>query len=317
MTARAPDTEPLPPDDAFALLGDETRVEVLRVLGAADGPLSFSALYDSVAVDDSGQFNYHLEKLVGHFVRKTEEGYTLRRMGRRVVEAVLSGAVTETPTLDRRPVDETCEYCGGDVEISWESGSLRTYCTECAGRYGREYDGDGRGSLATEGYLGRLPLPPAGVRDRSPTEAFHAAWTWANLEVYAVSTGLCPRCSATVDASLSVCPDHDAGDGVCPTCESVYALNTHIECTNCIYKSGGAAVLAILAETELLDFLTDHGLNPVAPVSIRAVNAAQQNYEEEILARDPLRARLTFTIDDDTLAVTIDEDLTVVETERS
>ena len=305
----------LSPDDAFALLGNETRVAILRALGEADEPLSFSALHDRSDVRDSGQFNYHLEKLVGHFVRKDDDGYTLRRTGRRVVEAVLSGAVTETPSLERTPVDEYCEYCGAPIEVTWQHGSVRMYCTECAGTYGRAYD-EGRGVPAGEGYLGRLPLPPAGVRDRTPEEVLRAAWTWGNLEIFAMASGICPRCSATVETSVRVCEDHDASDGLCPSCESVYAVAANVSCTNCIFVSGGGAVIALVANTDLLTFVTEHGLNPVAPESIRVLNGVHGDYDEEILQRDPLRARFTFHIDDDSLALTVDENLAVVDVER-
>lgn len=84
----------LPPDDAFSVLGNETRMEIIQELADASDRLPFSELRDRVGVSDSGQFNYHLDKLVGHFVEDTEDGYGLRRAGERVIEAVVSGAVT-------------------------------------------------------------------------------------------------------------------------------------------------------------------------------------------------------------------------------
>jgi len=69
--------EDVPPEDAFSLVANETRMDVLKALWEADGPRSFSALRERVGVRDSGQFNYHLGKLVGHFVRKTADGYRL------------------------------------------------------------------------------------------------------------------------------------------------------------------------------------------------------------------------------------------------
>ncbi|MEF8812383.1 MAG: helix-turn-helix domain-containing protein [Halovenus sp.] len=310
------DETALPPDDVFGLLGNETRIEILSALGEAGEPLGFSALHDRVDMRDSGQFNYHLEQLVGHFVRKTADGYTLTRMGRRVIEAVLSGTVTETPTMERTPVAESCEYCGGAMEISWQGGSVRMYCTECAGRYGHARAGDGGSVSSAEGYLGRLPLPPAGVHGRTPVERLRAAWTWGNLEVAALSTGICPRCSATVETTVTVCESHDAGEGLCDACLRADAIEVKFACTNCIYESGGAATAALYANTELLAFLTAHGLNPIAPDSIHALNSTLQNYEEEILSTDPLRARLTFGVDGETLALTVDEELTVVESAR-
>jgi len=61
------------PDDAFSVLGNETRVEILHVMAEQTGrvteqeTLSFSEIYDNVDVRDSGQFSYHLDKLLDHY----------------------------------------------------------------------------------------------------------------------------------------------------------------------------------------------------------------------------------------------------------
>jgi len=316
MATEERSSNPLSPDEAFSVLGDETRLDILRTLGEATEPLSFSALYEAADVADSGQFNYHLDKVVGHFVRKTDEGYVLRPPGRRVVEAVLSGAVTETPTLERTTIDQHCEYCGSPVEMQWRDGSVELYCTSCAGKFGRTRGGGPEGSASVDGYLGRLTLPPAGVRDRSPDEVARTAWTWTNLEVMAFASGICPRCSATVEYERSVCETHDASGGLCPECDRHNAVTVGVECTNCILKTGGAAVLALLSNTELLSFVTDHDYNPIAPEDIGPVNEAHQDYEEKVLSTDPFEARFTVSVNGDSLALTVDEDLEVVETAR-
>lgn len=110
----------LPPDDAFGVLGNETRIEILQTLGEADEALSFTELRDRVGIRQGGQFNYHLEKVVGHFVGKTEEGYILRQPGRRVVQAVLSGAVTDEPDLDYTEIDEECWWCGAPIVVRYQ-----------------------------------------------------------------------------------------------------------------------------------------------------------------------------------------------------
>ena len=301
------------PDEAFARLGNETRIEILRVLGSAAEPLQFSELYDRTDVGDSGQFNYHLGKLAGQFARKTEEGYTLSRTGRRVVEAVLSGAVTETQELDRTRIDEPCEYCGAPIEVAWSEGSLRLFCTECAGQYGRAREGGTTSADAPAGYLGRLPLPPAGVRDRSPDEVLPAARLSGTMDVYALSEGVCPRCSATVERTVSVCEDHAADETLCEACQSRYATGVGFECTNCIYKGGGGGGLALLTDDAFVEFLVDHGYNPIAVDSTSAVNRVHQNYEEDVLSTDPLRVEFTFRLDGDALSLTVDENLNVIE----
>lgn len=75
-----------------SLLADETRIAILRELYAVtanDGGegLSFSTLRRRVGVSDSGRFNYHLDQLTGQLVRKTDDRYTLTRVGERLVHA--------------------------------------------------------------------------------------------------------------------------------------------------------------------------------------------------------------------------------------
>jgi hypothetical protein len=312
-----PATDTPSPDEAFAALGDETRLSILRILGRADGPLAFSELYDRADADDSGGFNYHLDRLVGHFVEKTDDGYALARPGQRVVEAVRSGAVTETPALARTAVDETCRHCGAPVEIQYRDGSVEMYCTECPGTYGHVHDDGGGVREAPEGYLGRLPFPPAGLADRTPDETLRAAWTWGNLEMLAMASGICPRCGASVEYTVTrACDDHDPGEGYCTACDRIHGVTLAISCSNCPFESGGFAAIGLLANTALLDLLTDHGINPVAPTSIHRADAVHGTYDEDIISTDPFAARFTFAVGDDTLALTVDEAFDVVETER-
>src|SRR6056297_1487616 len=81
------------PADAFSILGNETRVEVLRTLLRVEGPTSYADLRRGVAYDGGGNFNYHLDKLVPHFVRKTEDGYVLRAAGEQVAHVLGSGVL--------------------------------------------------------------------------------------------------------------------------------------------------------------------------------------------------------------------------------
>ncbi|MFB6229082.1 MAG: ArsR/SmtB family transcription factor, partial [Halobacteriales archaeon] len=318
MTGNADTSESstLSPDDAFGVLGNETRIEILRALGDADGPLSFSELHDRVGTRDSGQFNYHLERLTGHFVRKAEDGYVLRRAGRRVIEAVLSGALTDDPTLERTRPEESCWRCGAPIEINWNAGSVEMYCTECAGRYERRHDDGSRGDTVGEGYLGRLPFPPAGLENRAPGEILRTAWTWGNLEILSMSSGICPRCSATVEETIHVCETHDAGDGLCDSCGGRYAAGISFACTNCVFDAGAGFAIALISHTALLSFITSHGLNPISPDSVRRINEVHADYEEEIISTDPLEARFTFHIDDDALTLTV-EGTTVTDTDCS
>lgn len=313
----------LPPDDAFAVLGNETRMEILQTLAEADGPLSFSQLRERVGVGDSGQFNYHLGEVEGHFAAKTDAGYELREAGRMVVEAVLSGAVTRAPVVEPTRIDEPCPLCAGPTAVAYDGGSVKHYCSECEGHYGpvRAPDesatsGDESDRKAEYGFLGSFQLPPAGLRGRTPSEVFRTAVVWGIVELLAAASGVCPRCSAPLAESTSVCEAHDSAGGLCDRCENRHAIHVDFGCTNCLYEAGGALVVSFMADTDVLAFLIDHGINPVSPSSQAVYNAALMDYDEELLSVDPFEARLTLSVDGDTLALTVDDDLDVSEATR-
>jgi hypothetical protein len=254
---------------------------------------------------------------VGHFVAKTDAGYELRRAGERVVEAVLSGAVTDDPVLERTEIDQSCPYCGASVEVRYAQERLVSYCTECEGSYAGSSASGVQSTRNERGYLGYEPLPPAGLDERSPTEVRRAAHTWNMSERLPAASGVCPRCSAALGETVETCDDHD-DDGRCSTCGHRHAVRHTADCTNCIFRQGGAFVLALLADTELLSFLTDHGINPVAPTAHSAPRFTEvvMDYDEELVSVDPLEARFTFVVDGDALTLTVDDDLDVVATER-
>ncbi|MFB6301174.1 MAG: ArsR/SmtB family transcription factor [Halobacteriales archaeon] len=299
----------LAPDDAFSALGNETRMEILQALGEAGEPLTFSELRERVGMRDSGQFNYHLDQVRGHFVRSTEEGYDLQQAGRRVIEAVLSGAVTEEPDLAPTEIDWPCPYCGATTEVMYDvrtSRPLKLYCTECAGP-------EMTWEPFEHGQLAALRFSPAGLRGRTPLEIFQAAATWEHLENLAAYRGVCPRCSGRIDHSISVCASHDATDDACAHCGRRYAIQHDSRCTNCIFDlEAGFAANLLLGSIEMLAFLTDHGINPLTDAWGPIIESA----DETVLSTDPLRARFTFTIEDDHLILTVDETLSVLDSQR-
>jgi hypothetical protein len=73
-----------------------------------------------------------------------------------------------------------------------------------------------------------------------------------------------------------------------------------------VFEAGGGFVVALLDDTDLLSFVTEHGLNPISPGSLRPLNEVHSNYEEEIISVDPFEARFTFHVGDDTLTLTVE-----------
>jgi hypothetical protein len=102
----------LGPAEAFSLVGDETRMTILEALWHADDPpVQFSTLYALSETDTSAQFNYHLNQLTGHFVRKRTGGYELRTAGENVVRAVVAGSFNAHPAPGPIETADPCTRC--------------------------------------------------------------------------------------------------------------------------------------------------------------------------------------------------------------
>jgi hypothetical protein len=296
------------PEEAFSVVGDETRLQILQALGEAEEPLTFSELYRRVDYDDTANFNYHLGKLEGHFVRKTDEGYSLRHAGGRIVEAILSGTVTEDPVMERTPVETPCFLCGGQMEVGYREERVFGYCTECGGTRGEESSTVGESPGSADDIVGGVTLPPAGVHDRTPSELLRAAEVWSVSKSQALARDVCPRCTAPITRSVHVCEDHDASDGRCEACDQQFAVTSRVDCTNCIV--GGESVFTgyLLGNTDLMAFMIEHGIDPIHPEAFHLTG-----FEETVHSVDPFEGEFTFRVDGDAITLTVDDDLDVVD----
>lgn len=114
-------------ETVFALLSDETRVDIVAALaatgttdGEADGDddatgLRFSTLRHRVGVADSGRFNYHLGRLRGTLVERVEERYVLTPTGRRVARTLVAPAAGEASSAANEASSEAVALGDGDV----------------------------------------------------------------------------------------------------------------------------------------------------------------------------------------------------------
>lgn len=123
-------------------------------------------------------------------------------------------------------------------------------------------------------------------------------------------SGVCPHCSGPVEHSLNVCETHAPFDGGCPDCNRRYAAQLYSYCTNCIFETEKSFVADLLiATTDMLAFLTAHGINPITDPWGPVMKTA----DEEILSTDPFEARFSFTLDGETLTLTVNDYLSVVD----
>lgn len=304
------DDSSLTPDEAFALLGHETRVAILQALwdtfesATRDNELAYSALFDRVDIRDSGNFSYHLEQLTGPFIRRTDDGYELKQTGINVMRAVVEGTVIDDPAFGPIPIDLTCPICTAPVEIAYSDELLTISCTACDGRI--PWDSD-------PGHLFGAPIPPAGIDQRPIEEVFRAAMTYTMYKLAAFIDGVCSECSSTVETTIDTCSDHDPGEVTrCPTCDRFNLVQVWMACPTCKLRVFLPATLVILNDRDVAALSHEHGIDHRFATWETVVRSYQ--VREEVLSEEPLRVRLTIPAADDEFAVTVDEDVDVIET---
>jgi hypothetical protein len=308
----------LPPDQAFAILGNEIRLEIIRVLWRAgatyeyeDGSdtvemMSYSELQTEVAVDDNGKFNYHLSELAPHFVRRTDDGYRLSSAGKQIARTVI--AVSGGGPLDfSRELDERCPLCGAAVAVTYEDQWLRVRCTECYGLFGDQ---------APTGTLFLTNYPAAGLATRDSEQALAAGLYRCALDITYLMYGICRECAGPISSSVTACDGHDVTDGQpCDTCGTPFPVWADMNCDTC----GFAKRLPVEMFATGLVLATELTGNPEMDIDSPAVGEAielLQNSVETDVSTNPLRVSLSIDIQTTVFTLTLDDEMNIVEFDR-
>ncbi|MFC7235420.1 winged helix-turn-helix domain-containing protein [Halosegnis marinus] len=284
--------ECISPAEAFAVVGNETRLSILEALWRMDRPAAFSDLRREVGMSDSAQFNYHLSKLTGQFVRKTDDGYDFRSAGRSVIAAVLSGTLNQDPRLDPFEVEGECVDCGAALEAYYRNEEVRIRCSDCGRNHG--------------GYS----FPPGGLEDRTREELMDAFNQRARHLSCLSADGVCPECSGRMETRLF---DVDGENG--------FDLDVRVEhecrrCHHTIYSSVG---LVLLDDAEVVSFYRDHGidLNAVPYWTLEwCVTDEYTTVERNGGSDGTWRITVAVPVEDEELVVSLDGSLNVLDTER-
>lgn len=298
-----------PATEAFSVLSNETRLRTVLALWEAyepfaeDNAMPFSELYDSVAVDDTGNFNYHLNKLSGDFITQTDDGYELSSAGLSLVQAVVAGSSIRSPEYEPTRIDESCPHCGAPVEISYPGQMVRVACTACDGWFGQTGHRDGE--------LMGFEFPPAGLDGRTLGDVLHAMVVSQLNKVESMLDGVCTTCGGRIEMRLDVCEDHDAEDSICEVCGVRFRALAKLACTTCKTAVRAPSWAPVLDHPAVVAFFYDHGIEHVH-ASWEGL-ARADNCQEELISRDPLRMAFTFAPGEDELTLTVDEALTVVD----
>lgn len=302
-------------NEAFKLLSDKTRLELLQALWETHDPenpepMRFADLRERVSADDPGQIHYHLGKLTDRFVRHTEEGYELRESGKRIVRMLLSGTALDDPEIEPVEVDGSCPYCGGQPLFSYRDGWRYLECTDCNVRCVPSFP---------PGVISMSEFPPSGLRDRTPNEIGDADWLWSAHRRASVMDGVCPECAGNMPiTSISICDDHQPDWDeyqFCENCESIFRMLVSHICEQCKYRWSMPISNYLTREPAVTTFYYEHGIE--FDFGTYDQFSLLLDVENELLSEDPLRIRLTIPLEGDELGLTFDDQMDVVSIERT
>ena len=298
------------PARAFGLLADRTRIGILQAMWELSDPtdpqpIPFSALRERVGTKDPGQFNYHLSKLGEHFIRRTDEGYVFREVGKRVIRVLTSGVATDGVTIEPVEIGVECMFCGGPTAFGYEDGWGIHRCTSCHARCVREYP---------PGQLSKEELPPAGLANRTPDEIYEAHRIWEKHREASVMDGICPECSGEMPVvDLRICPDHDpdpSAEQVCASCQSIFwGVAIHV-CEVCKNVDRIPTFFYPSMEPAVIAFFQDRGIEfDIATADSRS---RMIDFDERVVSEDPLRIQTTVAAAGDELHLEYDEAMRIV-----
>lgn len=294
-------------DDAFSVLKDETRLEILLELtevaseqGIGEG-LTFSELRDRVDVKDSGRFNYHLNKLRGDFVAKLDDKYVARYPSLAVISAMYAGVYRDADEGEPRiaETDIECDICSRPLEVRYGEqevfSAIWMYCEE-------------------HGRMDLYPVPPGAYTNRSLEELMNVAYTRLLTNLNLARCGICLQCWGQMSVEYPVDIESTEQQELMP--DDFIPLK--IGCDRCWNQFSPIPLRTLIVTHPIvMGMFAERGYSPFEAGFKMTRTGESSMSETEIKGTDPVSATLSVEFDDEKLVLTIDEDCNVVEYHRN
>lgn len=280
-------------ESAFGLVGNETRANIIKELGLkgtekeTDDGVTFTHLRQFVdGKIDSGQFNYHLQKLVGNYVEKTEHGYKLRPEGKTLYRTIQAGTFTKDVSLASTAVGQECYYCEDPLEAAYDDGMFTIQCHGCETLYDL------------------ILAPPSSLESR---DDFLTRVEGYNHHIrQSFVRGICPTCVNGLDHQLVDPAETGFSEA---TRRSAYVYRSCDHCGNQSYMSVGSV---LLHHPAVISFCYERGLD-VTTTPRWELEFAATDRTLTVRSTDPWEIELDVTVDEDTLTLVVDDQLSVTE----
>jgi hypothetical protein len=268
--------------DALSVLAHDIRLDIVLALlegwaGVHTEPQRYSDLMDAVGMEDSGKFNYHLDKLRGVYVEKVDEGYVPTAAATALYRAVLAHRPTEETTRTQE-LDEACPNCGGTVVERYERSFLSHECVDCEEWPGATYS-----------------FPANGLRGRTGPERRRAVAHRAGYHIGLARTGQCPFCAGRVQVQFDPQADWAEHEG----------SSVELACDTCTWRVVVAALTPLQFEPRVAAALTEIG------VDLPLTGFYDIETAIERVSAEPLRRAVTIETDEGTVTAVVDDELDI------
>ena len=263
-------------ESGLDLLSNETRLDILRALAtqrfdeSEQNGLTFSVLFEAVETRDSGNFNYHLKRLLDRLIKKDGECYQLTSGGEQLFSWLQ--ATTYAPGIEYKSVslDEECPLCEKNLVATYEEGHMDIGC------------GDHwlLGTYIHPGWVKRLPVDElVGALSLSLQQDFET-----------VVHGICPLCGGSL--GLFIRNDHDP-----------YPVQFHYPCEQCGVEPRLRPPQTVWRNVQVEEFYRERGieLHETPPWEL------YDTYENiESVSTEPPRAEFDISVAGKTAHLTVD-----------
>ncbi|MFA9427822.1 ArsR family transcriptional regulator [Natronorubrum sp. A-ect3] len=277
--------------DAITSLGNSQRLQILLALGEVEREhherrhtKTFTELYDAVDIDSSSQFSYHLNQLVGQFVSETPNGYRLTYSGTKIVRVIRSGVYESTSAFDDREISGACLFCDETTLLATlDIDQFRIRCTSCDAILITDF------------------CPQSQTRDRTTTEIIES-YCYRIWSMYIqLRGGICPECFGPVDTVVDQY-EHD---------ESVQHIHNS-SCRECQFLVSMPIEVPVAFHPAVLTLFWEHGISVLdVPLWELYEYITSDVIVMEIVSDEPFEARFTVTLNDESLALRMDDTVTV------
>ncbi|MFC5136553.1 MULTISPECIES: DUF7351 domain-containing protein [Haloferacaceae] len=290
--------------DMFSLLSDESRVGILRAVAVAQSeqalsnsgfaPLSFSDIYERVAIDNTSKLSYHLGELTGTYLRKTEDGYVFTHAGEQIIRFILAQNFRRPPDIDSIETEGMCLFCGEtQLEAGLDDQYFIVQCPSC--------------EQPVTGYI----VTPAQARAHSGPALLESLKRKQAAEFGLVQDGICPECGGVIRTEILDASEQSLPDEV-PV--SYFAIE---ECEACLRRYSGPLTYCVAFRPAAIAFYWDHGVNILGTGWWELHRYLRDGrWSAEQVATDPVEYRVELRYEDAVLRVFLDGDARTMRTER-